>query len=168
MPAAKLQINFTPGGLPMWTWAEGIWHRRCFLMRGIQYQYMAPKAPGKNAWDYRWEEKAAVASGFYEWPISSGMQAKSNEPGRKKDCMISGAQALYEQVIDESRTIVIIWHQKNTPNALSHIFSRKIVYLPPSLENEDIKVIQRQLQAKDMCGEMVRLCGKSNCRSRKN
>ncbi|MCO7123272.1 peroxide stress protein YaaA [Ihubacter massiliensis] len=129
---------------------------------GIQYQYMAPKVFSKNAWDYV-QEKLRILSGFYGVlrpldgvvPYRLEMQAKAGLDG-KKDLYDFWGHKLYEQVIDESRTII---------NLASKEYSKCIEpYLQPEDrfitcifgEWKDGKVIQKATQAKMARGEMVR------------
>ena len=129
---------------------------------GIQYQYMAPGVFSEEAWNYV-EEHLRILSGFYGVlkpmdgvvPYRLEMQAKAKIEG-KKDLYTYWGNALYEEVLDESRTIL---------NLASKEYSKCIEkYLQPEDtfitcvfgEWKNGKVVQKATQAKMARGEMVR------------
>lgn len=129
---------------------------------GIQYQYMAPNVFSREAWDYV-QKNLRILSGFYGVlkpldgvvPYRLEMQAKVRLGGKRNLYDFWGCK-LYEQVIDQSRTII---------NLASKEYSKCV---EPYLQPEDRfitcvfgewkggNVIQKGTQAKMARGEMVR------------
>ena len=129
---------------------------------GIQYTYMAPLVFEDSQYDYV-QENLRILSGFYGvlkpmdgvTPYRLEMQAKAAVDGRK-DLYDYWGDRLYQEVIDESRTVI---------NLASKEYSKCIEkYLHPEDryitcvfgEFENGKIVQKGVYAKMARGEMVR------------
>lgn len=137
---------------------------------GIQYQYMAPAVFEKNQLEYI-QEHLRVLSGFYGvlkpmdgvTPYRLEMQAEAKISG-KKDLYEFWGERLYQEVLDEERTII---------NLASKEYSRCIEkYCKPSDrfitcifgEYVNGKVQQKGTYAKMARGEMVRFMAERDIR----
>ena len=114
---------------------------------GIQYQYMAPNVFSREAWDYV-QKNLRILSGLYGVlkpldgvvPYRLEMQAKVRLGGKRNLYDFWGCK-LYEQVIDQSRTII---------NLASKEYSKCV---EPYLQPED----------RFITVSYTHLCGKRSC-----
>lgn len=141
---------------------------------GIQYQYMAPGVFTQEEWDYV-QKHLRILSGFYGvlkpldgvTPYRLEMQAKA-KIGEVKNLYDYWGNTLYEEVMDESRTILnlaskeyskcIEKYLQTEDRLITCIFGEWKKDVVPSADPAEARkqIIQKGTQAKMARGEMVR------------
>lgn len=138
---------------------------------GIAYQYMAPSVFADGEFVYV-QENLRILSGFYGvlkpmdgvTPYRLEMQAKA-KIGGKKDLYDYWGGRLYQELLDESRTIVNL-ASKEYSKCIEKYLQLEDTYITCIFgEASEDRVIQKGVYAKMARGEMVRFMAENHVRS---
>ncbi len=143
---------------------------------GIQYQYMAPMAFTKPAWDYV-QQNLRILSGFYGvlkpldgvTPYRLEMQARTGMNGKNGRL---GAENLYEywngriyrEILDNSRIIINLASQEYSKCVEDYLSEEDRFITCIFGEMQKGKVIQKGTYAKMARGEMIRFLAENQVR----
>lgn len=143
---------------------------------GIQYQYMAPMAFTKPAWDYV-QRNLRILSGFYgvlkpldgvtpyrlEMQAKAGIDETKDSPERENLYEYWGGK-IYQEILDDSR-IIINLASKEYSKCVEDYRSENDRFITCIFgEIQEEKVIQKGTYAKMARGEMVRFLAENQVR----
>lgn len=130
---------------------------------GIQYQYMAPVAFTKAAWEYV-QRNLRILSGFYGvlrpldgvTPYRLEMQARTKGLDGAENLYDFWGERLYREVLDGSRTVINLASKEYSRCVEEHLSADDRFITCVFGEWQKGKVVQKGTYAKMARGEMVR------------